>query len=67
MVDHNRVRVGEGKEAFFRTSKALRSWKIFDLGWVTLSSFGVIGFGRVSLEKPGILFQKWLSIAFGGA
>lgn len=33
-VDHNRIRVGEGREAFARASEALHSWKMFDLGWV---------------------------------
>ncbi len=36
-------------------------------GWVTLASFGVMFFGRVSSEKPPIWRQKWLSMAFGGA
>ncbi len=35
-VDHNRIRVGEGEEAFIRASEALLSWKMFDLGWVRI-------------------------------
>jgi uncharacterized protein (UPF0548 family) len=34
-VDHNRVRLGEGRAAFARAVEAIRSWKMFDLGWVT--------------------------------
>jgi uncharacterized protein (UPF0548 family) len=34
-VDRNRVRVGEGVRDFHRAVKALRSWRMFDLGWVT--------------------------------
>lgn len=34
-VDHNRVRLGEGRAAFARAVEALRSWKQFDLGWVS--------------------------------
>ena len=33
-TDHNRVRLGEGRAAFARAVDALRSWKMFDLGWV---------------------------------
>lgn len=36
MVDHNRVRLGEGRAAFARAVEAVRSWKMFDLGWVSL-------------------------------
>lgn len=34
-VDHNRVQIGEGRAAFARAVDALRSWKQFDLGWVS--------------------------------
>ena len=32
-VDHNRVRLGEGRETFGRAVAALYTWKMFDLGW----------------------------------
>jgi len=32
-VDHNRVRLGEGRETFDRAVAALYAWKMFDLGW----------------------------------
>jgi uncharacterized protein (UPF0548 family) len=35
-VDHNRVRLGEGEEVFVRASEAIRGWKMFDLGWVSI-------------------------------
>lgn len=35
-VDHNRVRLGAGRAAFARAVEAVRSWKMFDLGWVTV-------------------------------
>ncbi len=34
-VDHNRVQLGEGRAAFARAVEAMRSWKMFDLGWVS--------------------------------
>lgn len=36
-VDHNRVRLGTGEEAFRIAVAALRQWKMFDLGWVRLA------------------------------
>jgi uncharacterized protein (UPF0548 family) len=35
-VDHHRVRLGAGREAFERATAALRRWGMFDLGWVRL-------------------------------
>ncbi|MGH9872642.1 MAG: DUF1990 family protein [Pyrinomonadaceae bacterium] len=35
-VDHNRIRLGEGDDIYRRAVSALRSWKQFDLGWVTI-------------------------------
>ncbi|MGH9927648.1 MAG: DUF1990 family protein [Pyrinomonadaceae bacterium] len=35
-VDHNRVRLGDGDGAYQRAVSALRSWKQFDLGWVSI-------------------------------
>src|SRR5829696_8726743 len=32
-VDHNRVRLGEGRETFDRAVAALYAWKMSDLGW----------------------------------
>jgi uncharacterized protein (UPF0548 family) len=35
-VDHNRTRLGTGKDAFERAVAALYAWKMFDLGWARL-------------------------------
>lgn len=34
-VDHNRIQIGEGRAAFARAVEAMRSWKMFDLGWIS--------------------------------
>src|SRR5678815_2816210 len=39
-VDHNRTKLGEGEETYRRAVAALRSWKQFDLGWVTIAPPG---------------------------
>lgn len=36
IVDRYRVRLGEGEEIFGRALAALRSWRMFDLGWTRL-------------------------------
>ncbi|HEY6233278.1 MAG TPA: DUF1990 domain-containing protein [Pyrinomonadaceae bacterium] len=35
-VDHNRTKLGDGAETFQRAANALRGWKQFDLGWVSI-------------------------------
>jgi uncharacterized protein (UPF0548 family) len=35
-VDHNRTKLGDGRETFQRAVMALRNWKQFDLGWVEI-------------------------------
>ena len=39
-VDHNRVRLGEGRKTFDRAVAALHAWKMFDLGWVKVVPAG---------------------------
>jgi uncharacterized protein (UPF0548 family) len=33
-VDHNRVRLGHGRETFNRATELLRRWQMFKLGWI---------------------------------
>jgi len=35
-IDHNRIRLGSGEAVFNAAIAALRTWKMFDLGWVEL-------------------------------
>jgi uncharacterized protein (UPF0548 family) len=35
-VDHNRIRIGRGREAFERGKENIRRWQMFNLGWVDL-------------------------------
>ena len=39
-VDHNRIRLGEGLEAFMRASDALSKWRHFELGWAGVVPHG---------------------------
>jgi uncharacterized protein (UPF0548 family) len=36
VVDHNRVRLGEGEPVFQHAVAALRRWAMFDVGWVEI-------------------------------
>jgi uncharacterized protein (UPF0548 family) len=36
-IDHNRVRLGTGEEAYRVAVAAMRQWKMFDLGWVRIA------------------------------
>ena len=35
-LDHNRIRLGEGPEAFQRAVRAVREWKMFAMPWIQL-------------------------------
>lgn len=40
-IDHNRIQLGKGQTLFERAVEALKEWKQFDLGWVTIVPPGV--------------------------
>ena len=58
-IDHNRIQLGHG-EATFRTAiEALKSWRHFDLGWVTIVPRGVkIEVGAIVAVKAHV-FGLW--------
>ena len=35
-IDHNRIRLGEGRGTFLRASDALSKWRHFELGWASV-------------------------------
>lgn len=39
--DHNRIQLGTGRPVFQRAVAALRNWKQFDLGWVSIVPVGM--------------------------
>lgn len=34
--DHNRIRLGEGNDVFYRAVKAVKRWQMFNMGWLQL-------------------------------
>lgn len=40
-VDHNRIQIGHGEKTFRTAIDALRNWRQFDLGWVSIVPEGV--------------------------
>lgn len=40
-VDHNRVQLGHGETTYKRAVEAIKTWRQFDLGWVTVVPRGV--------------------------
>lgn len=40
-VDHNRIQLGTGEAVYKKAVEALKNWRHFDLGWVTIAPRGV--------------------------
>jgi uncharacterized protein (UPF0548 family) len=40
-VDHNRIQIGTGEAVYKKGVEALKNWRQFDLGWVTVVPHGV--------------------------
>lgn len=51
-VDHNRTQLGLGGEVYQRAVEALKQWRQFELGWVTIAPQGVM------LEKGATVAVK---------
>jgi uncharacterized protein (UPF0548 family) len=41
-VDHNRIQLGRGEAVYSVAVDALKNWRQFDLGWVTIVPRGVV-------------------------
>lgn len=40
-IDHNRIQLGRGENTYKRAMDALKTWRQFELGWVTVAPRGV--------------------------
>lgn len=78
-VDHNRIQLGSGAATYDRAVDALKHWRQFDLGWVTIAPRGVpieVGatvavkaraFGTWSLNASRVVYTINESRRFGFA
>ncbi len=63
-VDHNRIKLGSGKDTFARAVVALRKWEQFDLGWVTVVPAGQpVDVGTVVAVQAKVCGLWWLNAA----
>jgi uncharacterized protein (UPF0548 family) len=58
-VDHNRIRLGEGEATYQRAVEALKKWRHFDLGWVTIVPRGVEVKAGSTLAVKARAFGTW--------
>jgi uncharacterized protein (UPF0548 family) len=78
-VDHNRIQIGTGEAVYKRGVEALKNWRQFDLGWVTVVPRGVpiaVGstvavkaraFGTWSLNASRVVYTIEETTRFGFA
>jgi uncharacterized protein (UPF0548 family) len=58
-VDHNRIRLGEGEATYERAVEALKNWRHFDLGWVTIVPRGVVVEAGATVAVRARAFGTW--------
>jgi uncharacterized protein (UPF0548 family) len=58
-VDHNRIQLGEGEPAYARAVEALKNWRQFDLGWVTIVPRGVAVEVDATVAVKARAFGTW--------
>jgi len=78
-IDHNRIQIGTGEAVYKRGVEALKNWRHFDLGWVTIVPRGVAvevgatvavkarAFGTWSLNASRVVYTIDESRRFGFA
>jgi uncharacterized protein (UPF0548 family) len=61
-IDHNRIQLGTGHDVFQRAVEAIKKWRQFDLGWVSIVPDGVpVEVGAVVAIKARALGSWTLS------
>src|SRR5215470_8189809 len=58
-VDHNRIQLGEGEATYARGVEALKNWRQFDLGWVTIVPSGVAVETGATVAVKARAFGTW--------
>lgn len=58
-VDHNQIRLGDGKETYERAKDALKIWRQFELGWLKIVPSGLSLTVGNTVAVQGITFGVW--------
>jgi uncharacterized protein (UPF0548 family) len=58
-VDHNRIQLGRGIQAYERAVLALKQWQQFDLGWVSIVPKGVAIEVEATVAVKARAFGTW--------
>ena len=58
-VDHNRIQVGKGEATYNRAVEALKNWRQFDLGWVTIVPRGLVVETGATVAVKARAFGTW--------
>jgi uncharacterized protein (UPF0548 family) len=58
-VDHNRIQLGEGGATYARAVVALKEWRQFDLGWVTIVPRGVAVEAGATVAVKARAYGTW--------
>jgi uncharacterized protein (UPF0548 family) len=58
-VDHNRIQLGAGEATYARAVEALKHWRHFDLGWVTIVPHGVVVETGATVAVKARAFGTW--------
>jgi uncharacterized protein (UPF0548 family) len=58
-IDHNRIQIGAGEAAYRRAVDALKNWRHFDLGWVTIMPRGVAVEVGATVAVKARAFGTW--------
>src|SRR5687768_15495821 len=58
-VDHNRIQLGAGEATYKRAVAALKQWKHFELGWVTIVPRGVVVEVGATVAVKARAFGTW--------
>jgi uncharacterized protein (UPF0548 family) len=58
-VDHNRIQLGSGEATFHRAVEALKKWRHFELGWVTIVPSGVVVEVGATVAVKARAFGTW--------
>lgn len=58
-IDHNRIQVGQGEATYLRAVEALKKWRHFELGWVTIVPRGVVVEVGATVAVKARAFGTW--------